>query len=161
MRAKATVANTSVTLATTTQRPSGLSSGGVSLNASLGNGSVSIGSPAQLSLSPSTANAAVGDVFTMDLVANTASGTADTVGAYVDFDRTYLEVVTAGGALAQVQSGRLVGTIYDPNKAAVPKATVTVTNPATNMATSHRAGVTFRGKKLKNCGECVARYTSK
>src|SRR5437870_2334272 len=43
-------------------------------------------------------------------------------------------LLTAGGALAQVQSGRLVGTIYDPNKAAVPKATVTVTNPATNIS---------------------------
>src|SRR6266480_3778168 len=35
------------------------------------------------------------------------------------------------------------------------------TNPATSMATSHRPGVIFRGKKLKNCGEWVAMYTSK
>src|SRR2546422_462469 len=37
-------------------------------------------------------------------------------------------------AFAQVQSGRIVGTIYDPNKAVVPGATVTVKDLATNVA---------------------------
>src|SRR5437764_10510661 len=43
-------------------------------------------------------------------------------------------LLTTGAALAQVQAGRIVGTIYDPNKAVVPKAVVTVTNPATNIS---------------------------
>ena len=41
---------------------------------------------------------------------------------------------SAATALAQVQAGRIVGTIYDPNKAVVPNAAVTVTNPATNIS---------------------------
>src|SRR5437763_7101281 len=36
-------------------------------------------------------------------------------------------------AFAQVQSGRLVGTIYDQTHAAIPGASVTVTNTATNF----------------------------
>jgi len=40
----------------------------------------------------------------------------------------------AGLASAQVQSGRIVGTIYDPTHAAVPSAAITVTNAATNIA---------------------------
>jgi hypothetical protein len=36
--------------------------------------------------------------------------------------------------LAQVQSGRIVGTVFDPQRAAVPGATVTVTDPATNLS---------------------------
>jgi len=44
--------------------------------------------------------------------------------------------VFAGASLAfaQVQSGRLVGTIYDQTHAAIPGAPVTVTNIATNVA---------------------------
>ncbi len=38
--------------------------------------------------------------------------------------------------LAQVQSGRIVGTITDPNKAVVANAAVTVTNTATNITTA-------------------------
>ena len=38
--------------------------------------------------------------------------------------------------LAQLQSGRIVGTIYDSQKAGIPGATVTVTNVATNLARS-------------------------
>src|SRR6266496_831233 len=37
-------------------------------------------------------------------------------------------------AYAQVQAGRIVGTIYDPNKAVVPGATVTVKDLATNVS---------------------------
>ena len=36
--------------------------------------------------------------------------------------------------LAQLQSGRIVGTIYDPQRAGIPGAAVTVTNVATNIA---------------------------
>jgi hypothetical protein len=38
------------------------------------------------------------------------------------------------GLFAQIQTGRISGTIYDPNRAAVPNATMTVTNKATNVA---------------------------
>jgi hypothetical protein len=38
--------------------------------------------------------------------------------------------------LAQLQSGRIVGTIFDPQKAGIPGATVTVTNLATNVSRS-------------------------
>ena len=37
-------------------------------------------------------------------------------------------------AFAQIQTGRIVGTVYDPNKAVVPNATVTVTNNETKVA---------------------------
>jgi hypothetical protein len=37
-------------------------------------------------------------------------------------------------AFAQIQTGRIVGTIYDPNKAVVPNAAITVTNKATNVS---------------------------
>ena len=43
----------------------------------------------------------------------------------------------AGGgstAFAQLQSGRILGTIYDPQRAGIPGTTVTVTNVATNIA---------------------------
>src|SRR5260370_41901169 len=46
-------------------------------------------------------------------------------------------------AFAQVQAGRMVGTIYDPQHAAVPGAIVTVTDVATNIskrATADSAG---------------------
>src|SRR4051812_7338311 len=35
---------------------------------------------------------------------------------------------------AQIQSGRIVGTVYDPNKAVVPGAKVVITNTGTNQA---------------------------
>jgi hypothetical protein len=43
--------------------------------------------------------------------------------------------IALGGstALAQVQAGRIVGTVYDPQKAVVPAAAVTVTNVATSQ----------------------------
>ena len=37
-------------------------------------------------------------------------------------------------AFAQLQSGRIVGTVFDPQKAGIPGATITVTNVATNVA---------------------------
>jgi hypothetical protein len=40
------------------------------------------------------------------------------------------------GAFAQLQSGRIVGSIRDPQGAGIPGATVTVTNVATNIARS-------------------------
>jgi len=49
----------------------------------------------------------------------------------------YLAVVVVAGssaAFAQVQAGRMVGTIYDPQHSAIPGATVTVTDVATNVA---------------------------
>src|SRR5215510_2739412 len=45
---------------------------------------------------------------------------------------------TAGSAtaFAQLQAGRILGTVYDPQHAGIPGATVTVTNVATNIARS-------------------------
>lgn len=40
----------------------------------------------------------------------------------------------ATAALAQLQGGRIVGTIYDPQHAGIPGATVTVMNVATSVA---------------------------
>jgi len=50
-----------------------------------------------LSLTPSSSSVQVGDTFTMDIVADTGTSTADTVDAYIDFDPTYLEVVDESG----------------------------------------------------------------
>lgn len=45
-----------------------------------------------------------------------------------------LPVLTTGRSLwAQIQTGRMIGTVYDPNKAVVPNASVTVTNKDTNV----------------------------
>src|SRR2546427_9827045 len=43
-------------------------------------------------------------------------------------------LLLAGAAFAQIQTGRIVGTVYDPNKAVVPNATVTITNRETRVA---------------------------
>ena len=47
-----------------------------------------------------------------------------------------LLLISAFGACAwaQVQSGRITGTVFDPNKAVIPNASVTVTETATNVA---------------------------
>ena len=37
-------------------------------------------------------------------------------------------LLSVSAAFAQIQTGRIAGTVYDPNKAVVPNATVTVTN---------------------------------
>ena len=47
-------------------------------------------------------------------------------------------------ALAQVESGRIVGAVYDQNRAVVPSAAVTVTNVATN--TSQKATTSADGE---------------
>src|ERR1039457_2442630 len=47
------------------------------------------------------------------------------------------------GLLGQVQAGRIVGTVTDPNKAVVPNAKVVITNTGTNQAqnlTTNSAG---------------------
>src|SRR5258708_3677047 len=43
-------------------------------------------------------------------------------------------VLSAATSMAQVQAGRIVGTVTDPNKAVVPNAQVVITNTATNQA---------------------------
>jgi hypothetical protein len=43
---------------------------------------------------------------------------------------------SASAAFAQVQAGRIVGTVYDPNHAVVPNAAVVITNVGTNQAQS-------------------------
>ena len=45
-----------------------------------------------------------------------------------------LALTLASALFGQIQTGRISGTVYDPNKAAVPSASVTVTNKATNVA---------------------------
>src|ERR1700722_898395 len=52
-------------------------------------------------------------------------------------------VVPIQSLLGQVQAGRIVGTVTDPNKAVVPNAKVVITNTATNQAqtlTTNSAG---------------------
>src|SRR5258708_4013747 len=49
--------------------------------------------------------------------------------------RTLLLVISLGFAAwlhAQIQTGRLSGVVYDPNRAVVPAATITVTNKGTS-----------------------------
>jgi hypothetical protein len=46
----------------------------------------------------------------------------------------FLLALVAAPAAAQVQTGRIVGTVHDPSKASVPGAPVTVTDTATNIA---------------------------
>jgi hypothetical protein len=43
-------------------------------------------------------------------------------------------LLSACAVFAQIQTGRIAGTFYDPNKAVVPNATVTVTNIETKVA---------------------------
>ena len=52
----------------------------------------------------------------------------------------------ASTAVAQVQAGRIVGTVYDPNHAVVPNAAVVITNIGTNQA---------RNLATNNTGEFV------
>src|SRR5947208_7596796 len=50
--------------------------------------------------------------------------------------KLFVIAMLAGAAIAsaQVQAGRMVGTIYDPQRANVAGATVTVTDVATNLS---------------------------
>ncbi|MFI5076331.1 MAG: carboxypeptidase-like regulatory domain-containing protein, partial [Vicinamibacteria bacterium] len=43
-------------------------------------------------------------------------------------------LVSAAPAAAQLSAGRIVGTVTDPSKAAIPRATVVTTDTATNVA---------------------------
>ena len=43
-------------------------------------------------------------------------------------------VLTGSALIGQIQTGRITGTVYDPNKAVVPHATVMVTNRETGIA---------------------------
>src|SRR4051794_34118979 len=43
-------------------------------------------------------------------------------------------IFAASIAFAQVQAGRIVGTVFDPNRTVVPNATVVITNVGTNQA---------------------------
>src|SRR4051812_7058591 len=45
-----------------------------------------------------------------------------------------LLLLAATAAFPQIQTGRIVGVVYDPNKAVVPGATVTITNHETKVA---------------------------
>ena len=62
---------------------------------------------------------------------------------------TFTVFAGASIAFAQVQSGRLVGTIYDQTHAAVPNASVTVTNVATNIARSTQEHYSRRRRRLR------------
>ena len=44
-----------------------------------------------------------------------------------------IALISTQGLLGQIQTGRIVGTVYDPNKAVVPSAGVTVTNQDTKI----------------------------
>ena len=46
----------------------------------------------------------------------------------------FVSILAVSAGLAQIQTGRIVGTIYDPNKAVVPNAAITVTNRETRIA---------------------------
>lgn len=48
----------------------------------------------------------------------------------------------AAAVMAQVQNGQFTGTITDPSGAAIPGATITVSNPSTNFSTSATTGST-------------------
>ena len=43
-------------------------------------------------------------------------------------------------AFAQLQAGRIVGQVYDPQHAVIPRATVTVTNVGTNISETIKTG---------------------
>jgi len=54
-------------------------------------------SEARLSLSPAEGTAEAGAIFTVDILFDTGTGTADTVDAYLNFDPTFLQVVDSSG----------------------------------------------------------------
>lgn len=56
--------------------------------------------------------------------------------SFIGFRSVLLILLAAACAFPQVESGRIVGTVTDPNHASVPNATVTITNTATNESTT-------------------------
>src|SRR5450756_2395993 len=48
--------------------------------------------------------------------------------------RILIALLSIQSLLGQIQTGRIVGTVYDPNKAVVPNATLLVTNKDTKVA---------------------------
>src|SRR5450756_1341039 len=48
--------------------------------------------------------------------------------------RILIALLSIQSLLGQIQTGRIVGTVYDPNKAMVPNATLLVTNKDTKVA---------------------------
>lgn len=54
--------------------------------------------PPKLYLNPRSFSTMVNNIFTVDIMADTGAGPADTVDTYLDFDPDYLEVVDASGA---------------------------------------------------------------
>ncbi len=55
---------------------------------------------ASLALNPPSQAVQAGDIFTVNIVATTGTGSVDTVDAYLDFDPAYLEVVESSGVPA-------------------------------------------------------------
>ena len=82
------------------------------------------GAGAGLSLAPAVGTVEVGEVFTVDIVFDTGTGSADTVDAYIGFDPAYLEVVNS--------SGEPAGSI-ELNTAVFSSATYNVANNATGQ----------------------------
>jgi len=56
---------------------------------------------ASLRLESAAETVQAGDIFTVDIMVNTATGSSDTVDAYIDFDPTFLEVVDPSGQPAR------------------------------------------------------------
>ena len=66
------------------------------------------------------------------------------------FLATIMLALISGVTFAQTTSGDLVGTVRDPSGAVIPNAAVTVTNEATGVAVSLKAGDSgeFRASNL-------------
>ena len=58
------------------------------------------------------------------------------------FSLFVLGLIAATGVFAQVQAGRIVGTVFDPDHAVVPNATVRIANVATSQVETLTTGMT-------------------